>query len=1237
MLIPIINKIEDFNLVDFLKIVGALQLHASNIHHATRIEALAHALCCFQYDAQKPNISNRRLLKILNEEPLGGNSDFRLYEDPCNNLFTEALTFFNGSYLVFPGILEAPTYILKNLNDAVFFSSKFKGKNDFINEIVSVNIAILSISNEIARRVGLKRYEHLPAWTQDIEIPKDMVGKKNAVVFNKEQVENIIPLKSLPALERFITQAGSLSNESFSFEKSPLHVKPIIRVGDLIIVAEPLMLIAALKHQILVIANKHGLLSELIAEYQTSTCSSVFQSMELLDFQRIKIDLPSLPDELKISQSLWTLDLDKVACSIVVSDDLLDFSETDMFGVEGDNSKKADLLGMQLGLLESFVYKNLKHVNELFFVIVYSSLGRASALQLVTSYIQADPVILTIGAFELEIVSFVEAGDSMKLYKFAKARKDWKNNVRVVSWSTLAEFEIYRNHKYSFYLGDEKRPDLITIGTEFGGEVYAKALREMDMHAVPYLINGSYVEVINTEKLPAVPIYTPVRNLRARDRIEFFVETLLPAWVCANEGTLGSEKLTEYHPNLGMLVDMVAYWLWQFQDDLGNSYTSAVSFPFLHIEIALDLDQDWKIPNTADGLLTCEIVEERIFAKVGSSFINVINAQDNAGELRFMGIILEAISNYFESKKYPRAARYLRSRIASILTVHSLDPRKKKVLAVHPGNHPELQPVRGTDYRKVKDSDVGVLLDDLGAFLADKLHIPPGPIPAGEVNDVLQKTVNFYYQELVKLVNSLSPIHLLDFLVSNYEAIVYYKATRALTISTQLSCYSGIEGFHKLLSEQMSNMNQAARACRFIIEYVVAKPPAGIRSISYDVYDRLMAIAAEIMARGSQSDMVKYEFFEVRLQVLESGRLGVNYDDINQAQMGYLESATRERIKHARHSFSEWWKERGRNPENALPEHIIEANNAFTAEFGLSLSDLAELIAQIADHGESPNQLNQLNKRERSGFSKELSEKLNWSLEKTILCLDFLLLKPRSDFLAPELPFRSADVYPWRFSRSLSYMRKPLMEVHEQGLVFICWGARQLFESFEYIMAATLNGRLQPYYYSDQMKAWQGKLSFQDGEDFVTDVVQIVSKIPALIFKTKVRKIGSKRIALIGNELGDIDMLLIAPKRKRIILIECKNLSIARTPYEMKRELENLFLGTQNRLSTVVKHRRRQEWIKENLNLVFEQFDLSPRGRWKVDALLLVNNDLITTYFHKSPMPVLSLLKFEEDFLPTIL
>ena len=102
---------------------------------------------------------------------------------------------------------------------------------------------------------------------------------------------------------------------------------------------------------------------------------------------------------------------------------------------------------------------------------------------------------------------------------------------------------------------------------------------------------------------------------------------------------------------------------------------------------------------------------------------------------------------------------------------------------------------------------------------------------------------------------------------------------------------------------------------------------------------------------------------------------------------------------------------------------------------------------------------------------------------------------------------------------------------------------------------------------------------------------------------------------------------VLAGSTTRVLVVECKDLSAARTPYEMASEFNELFVGREGKKSIVAKHEARNIWVKKNLNPVLEFLKLDPTCKWKVIPLIVVDQPLPASYIQESPIQVLS---FEE-------
>lgn len=151
---------------------------------------------------------------------------------------------------------------------------------------------------------------------------------------------------------------------------------------------------------------------------------------------------------------------------------------------------------------------------------------------------------------------------------------------------------------------------------------------------------------------------------------------------------------------------------------------------------------------------------------------------------------------------------------------------------------------------------------------------------------------------------------------------------------------------------------------------------------------------------------------------------------------------------------------------------------------------------------------------------------------------------------------------------------------------------------------------------------WQGKLQTEgklmkdlmsrlrniEGDIFNEQIKQRLGYYEELEVIKGVSKIGSRHIADENNKtFGDIDIFAINRKRKKIYLIETKDFSFSRNPYEIAMEREKMFSGDK---SFINKHLRRKSWVEKNLNHVLEYYGLE-QDNWKVIPVFIISEYLV--------------------------
>lgn len=101
-------------------------------------------------------------------------------------------------------------------------------------------------------------------------------------------------------------------------------------------------------------------------------------------------------------------------------------------------------------------------------------------------------------------------------------------------------------------------------------------------------------------------------------------------------------------------------------------------------------------------------------------------------------------------------------------------------------------------------------------------------------------------------------------------------------------------------------------------------------------------------------------------------------------------------------------------------------------------------------------------------FSSEISTRI----------LKDITLTAREDFMKAPAGFRKEDVYPWRFNRQYSFVRRPIL-CRGNDLI---WGIRQLYHSLLYVTNLIYDGRLATT--NKKMNTLMGRICNDQGDAF---------------------------------------------------------------------------------------------------------------------------------------------------------
>lgn len=1209
---------------DLLAKIGGLQLLPINAGRALRLELAAHAVAAAAPNKQGRIIRRSGLDMVLNQGVLGG-PRFTTTEDPFPGLFTEAFTFVGRSYVIFPGILEEAAFAIRQIAKGLFLCNTPFPDRVFVIQAGRILLAVLLLSNEIARRAGLERAAR-PAEDggKKVVVPwtATLTKLQQCVVFEEEDVKDLLGTMNLEAgiLEPLIVEGGKVAMEECTQDSGPLQRRPIVRFDGKLVIAIPSMLLPAARHQILCQASQLGLLEVVAKRFRDAVWDTAIECLSFLDNPCLEAQWSeALPAE-NMSAGLFGLDTDKALYACLMTDDFSNYNENEVFGTWPLTVNGSDLDKHFLQVVDRL--SGLPHPpNDVLFVLLTQSIGRWFCLGLQERSVQPLYALVPLSAAELETISYLEGSDSLVLWKFARASGNLRGSTNVLAFNTMDEFAGYRKGGYSYYLSDEGKPDALHFTPGFSAGLEIEVAEKFDPHGVPSHKPRLVTDVIALHGTRDVPIYA--ERASVGERVALLLEGYaVPIWIVGPTEETAADRAN--HRIISILADAIAYWLWQFTPSLRGWFDSSFAG---FISLIIELRMTERLPErtseieAAAGKVPFTVLPKEdngsIVVECGAAIVILMSGPDNRGERAFMEAILEGM-NQIASVHSTRKGGSLDPH--EIVERHAAPPHKKKIIILHEGGDTTLDRRGLPRYRAVQDSDVNCLLDEAGRHLTSDRGYQKGRIEDASRVRALGEIVDYYFGRLRNLVASLSPEGLLEWLVAHHEAVVYEEARCRLTLPTRLACFETRESLRKARLEEASDLAKAGVALRFVIEYVAAQPPRGIRPISLSVFDILQALAAEIVQTGFESDLIHLMLADDKLVILGSGRLGRGFGDYLAAQKRFMQAFTEAEIRGAPISFVRRWKwEAPSSP--CEPEGMQEATRA---EFGHSLSEVCTFMgAAINVAMEGAPVVCRVPENE---LVERLRSALLWPIAKVNDLIERLVLEPRNPFLPAAAPFRNDDVYPWCFNRDLSYLRRPFLRANA-GSRYLLFGPRHLFQAGQYLARLCFEGRLQARH--PEMKKVISAINNARGEAFNDEVADQLQDNEDLVVKRRVKKVGSLRGR--AGPPGDIDVLVAHRRRHRLYLAECKDLALARTPRELANELVALFRGHENKKSTVMKHKERARWAQEHLNEVLTWLDVPFRGKWKVQPVLVFDYKPFSAYVEHSPVPVMSADEFVES------
>jgi hypothetical protein len=1186
---------------------GALALMPENASRLFRIEAMAHVAATLASGTVALPIPTNRLQEFFCEPPLS--LAIRESEDPFPNVFVEELSFFDGAYRIFPGPIAGTSFQFQRLCECIFLSEN-RWPVNIISHAYQVVRAALALSDLMAKRLGLERGtvgDSSERGNVTVPVSSKLLAMGQAVTFSYEEFESYLESAGVDAkqLGGLIVRAGDLGVNDHSLSNGTLLHKPIVRYQDHLVVAAPHRLLAATSQFLLgrlLVPELRNIYADV---YPESIMRSADNALTILRHRPIAFAPDVPPNTEGVRERFYVFDSDKILYLLVICDTLEGFDQNAMEAAWGTPHLKRVIIE-RARHVSAEVFRAVPFANELLALVVPSAVNRTFHLS-VDNW-PDNMHFLGMAPGNLEIISRVEAGKPLTLFRFNLKSAEAVKKHRIIFFDELDLFAAYRDRNYSYRVGDHQGAMQVLVKPGYGTKLKIKVAHEQDWHPVHFFEANLIVNVVALYGTRAIPLY----GMSASSFPCVCVKELpCIVWVYP------SQQISESKHSIYLeFVTTVAYWIWQISPFLKETVASQMqSLQMMHVRLSLCAS----ILDTKPG--TVQINEPPVLATTAASgivdiffengFAVLLRATDNEAERRILRQLIPCL--------------ILASSASIALTseqvedvVNRFAPQGLKRMLLHSdlSHVPQLDPRDLPPYRPIQIGEAEDVNDEVGQHVILARDLKPGRIVPKLCNAVLNHMVGFCFSEIAKLVRTLRPDRLMELLLTYNESLIRERSFNHVSTATRMKTFEQSENVVAELAHDMAESAQAGVAARFVIEFVAAQPPIGFRPLSLGVYDRLQALAGNLITLGSISDSHYFKLCDVELSVRPSGRIEVKNAAYSFAQMMQLGDLASSQVSDSDDVFREHMREQ-LNPVELPPEHA-EINQAARAEFGQTLSDLVGFLTALGDiaMGLTPATPAVM---ERSTLIAALRSELDWDHGKIEQCLDLFSLSARETYLTPPPQSQTADLYPWRFNRSISYLRRPLIVRERNGKSEILWGHRHLDVARCYLVRLCSSTRLKAR--SHEMKSLLARFRHEAGKRFNDAVFQALQGIPRLVVRKQISKVNDLRT---GN-VGDIDVLCAELDKHVLWVMECKSLAMARTPYEMTKQLETLTVGDGKHPSIIEKHEARTAWVERHLGEVLKLIHVDPELNWKIQPLVVLDTTPISPLLKRLSMPVISL------------
>jgi hypothetical protein len=1206
------NLLTDYNSVQILGLLAALQLHPSNHGRNFRIEQLCLAtLRQFNLGDERPLATWEQLKGVIENY-----TDGAMMEDPLSNAFTEVAVFEEGNYIVYPGIYDGFTDILNHLTECIFLH-KHNLNKDFVKTVRDAIGLLLFMSNSVAHEVGHTPYIFSEG-RRNIEFPEydNAVKFTDAIYFSKDFLQELCDKVrfDIGVLNDFMVQSGSKELEEDDPEKNVVNYKPLIEINNNVLLYMPTGISNALISYVYRKANEYGCYDELMELLYDRQFHLTCVALANTGWLATDIQLPALSADLPVKEAVFQFDNQKLTYVCYIKTGQLASKEETIPTVKkaGDPFDERTKEVVQfLNTIEPkqpfgvfCLYIIGETANDYYFMWSKPSIGNQS---------------LALKYRELWTITHSSKINALSLWKFAKCYSRTNELTRLMAiGGTMDAYAIYRKNHGSLLHSDDANPlgGMMMIVNGSSDEFRREVQKQQREHAVPIFYEGklAYAKVSRFKNYAPIYIEKEISKY-FRLVIENFK---MPVWITSPQTKSGKESWATY------ACEAVAFWLNKMEPLLAP-YLNEQKLIQFEIEIVaadelLNAEQfEIKTVDISQIKLGIEIDAPHIRISIPFDYLYAVMLPDNRADKILMTAALQGFVEYIKASGNSTT---LTADLISEMVEQTLQPPGAKMLLFSDASanikmdNRNLPPVR-----YINDTDVSYILDNLITYLPAGYVIPEEIADKKDKIKLCDDVVSALIEQITTKLTRFDGAALLTWLIKLNEKCIQLREFREILIPAKIACFSDFQTEVEELMDGERNLITTAHATRILIEFVATNIPTGQTWPNFDDIEELLALTNQLTEWGALSEAMRMGIDDPKMGLLPSSRIGTDKTVEREAFKPYAVAKTESTVFKNIEDFESNYVPTRKTGEANETDESKALDAAFKAEFGITLTTLSKIIGTLVNEGFVNAESCMI--MEEQALKDLLSKIDNITNGDIDTALHILTLLERKSIGVPPDGYTALDIFPWRYNRSISYIRRPLVKLISKEAVHYYFGYRHLVQFIDNLFYLLYASKL-PGVKSEEMKSWLAAASGDKGNPFRESVKKWFednSGYEIIPHEVHIDKDAANGHIQADKHYGDIDLFVIDHDHHIIYPIECKNIHGGRNVHEMKVEMDD-YLGRdgKDKKAKMRKHVERNDWLNANKAALK---DLVPDAEnYAIKSFILTADEIPLGYLKKDDLPL---------------